>query len=153
MGVEIERKFLVPSLPSPLPPPREICQGYIADHPLRVVRVRTIDTQAFLTVKGKTVHTRRLEYEYPIPLEDARQMLHELCLKPLIEKKRYTLDYEGFEWTIDLFSGENQGLILAEIELAAEDQAFALPPWAGMEVSSDPRYFNANLISAPFSSW
>lgn len=153
MGVEIERKFLVKHLPPSLPAPLEICQGYITDAPERVVRVRTMNDRAFLTVKGKTVHNRRLEFEYPIPLTDARQMLDLICLRPLIEKKRYTLDYKGFEWTVDLFFGDNLGLVLAEIELQTQDQVFPIPPWIDREVSSDPRYFNANLISAPFSTW
>lgn len=153
MGVEIERKFLVTRLPSPLPCPEKICQGYICDHPRRVVRVRTMDGRAFLTVKGKTNHTARPEYEYPIPLDDAVQMLDKICLRPLIEKQRYTIDYQGFTWVVDRFSGENLGLVLAEIELEREDQQFPLPPWIGREVSLDPRYFNSNLIAAPYSTW
>lgn len=153
MGIEIERKFLVNFLPDFPSPPQTLCQGYITDDPERVVRIRTMDSQAFITVKGKTTGTRRLEYEYPVPPDEALQMLDRLCLRPLIEKKRYTLDHEGFQWTIDVFSGENAGLVLAEIELSSEDQGFPLPPWAGQEVSGDPRYFNSNLIAAPYSTW
>lgn len=153
MGFEIERKFLVTSLPCPLPRPENICQGYITDHPERVVRVRTMGSRAFLTIKGKTTRTVRREFEYPIPLDEAMQMLEQICIIPLVEKKRYTLNYENFEWTIDVFSGKNQGLILAEIELEAEDQAFSKPPWAGRDVSQDPRYFNSNLVASPFSTW
>ena len=153
MGIEIERKFLVQTLPSPRPRPQKIRQGYISDHPRRVVRIRTIDDRAYLTIKGKTSHTTRPEYEYPIPLDDARQMLDSICLSPLVEKERYTIDYRGFSWVVDRFSGENQGLILAEIELETEEQPFPFPPWIGREVSQDPRYFNSNLIAAPYCTW
>ncbi len=153
MGLEIERKFLVPELPSALPCPQHICQGYICDDPMRVVRIRAIDDRAYLTVKGKTEQTTRQEFEYSIPLEDARQLLSTICLRPVIEKDRFSIEYQGFLWVVDRFSGENAGLILAEIELETEDQAFALPPWIGQEVSQDPRYFNSNLIAAPYCSW
>jgi len=153
MGIEIERKFLVTTLPSALPRPQRICQGYICDDPGRVVRVRTMDDQAFLTVKGKTRHHTRPEYEYAIPPDDARQMLDSLCLRPLIEKERYTIGFQGFSWVVDQFSGENQGLVLAEIELETPDQFVPFPPWIGREVSQDPRYFNSNLIAAPYATW
>lgn len=153
MAIEIEKKFLVPSLPPELPQPLEICQGYISDRAQGVVRVRTMGEKGFITIKGKTRNASRLEYEYQIPLEDASQMLRETCLRPLVEKNRYTLIYKGFEWVIDVFKGENNGLMVAEIELEDPDQSFEKPPWAGDEVTHDPRYFNSNLIAHPFSTW
>lgn len=94
----------------------------------------------------------RLEFEYEIPVNDALEMLS-LCEKPLVEKVRYHLDFMGFEWIIDQFEGRNEGLVVAEIELATEDQKFQTPPWAGVEVTDDPRYLNSNLIKNPFQNW
>jgi adenylate cyclase len=117
------------------------------------VRVRIAGEQGFLTIKGKTQGISRLEFEYEIPLADAHTLLTELCEKPLIEKYRYLLDYEGFTWEIDEFLGDNAGLIVAEIELKSENQAFVQPDWLGEEVSHDPRYLNANLIRNPYKNW
>jgi CYTH domain-containing protein len=116
------------------------------------VRVRTRNEQAFLTIKGKTIHTSRVEFEYEIPYGEAISLL-KICEKPLIEKTRFVLEYQGKIWEIDQFEGENEGLIIAEIELTHEDEAFLLPSWIGMEVSHDARYYNAALIKNPFKSW
>ena len=154
MGQEIERKFLLAGDGW-----REGAQGvhyrqgYLSTHPDRNVRVRTKGEKATLTVKGRTQGISRLEYEYTIPLDDARGLLDLLCEKPLIEKVRYKVNYAGLEWVIDEFEGENQGLLLAEVELESEDQAVELPPWIGEEVSDDPRYYNANLVENPFTRW
>ena len=94
-----------------------------------------------------------MEYEYPIPLEDARVMLTQLCAQPIIEKKRYKITYEGFVWEVDEFFGDNAGLLVAEIELEAEEQVFVKPAWVGEEVSSDQRYGNASLVRNPYSAW
>lgn len=153
MALEIERKFLVSTLPPDLPSPVRICQGYILNHPERVVRIRTFGQDAVITIKAATEGLARLEYEYPIPLSDAREMLGTLCPDPPIDKERFTLDVNGMTWEIDRFLGENLGLVVAEIELEREGQAFDLPPWAGREVTHDPRYINANLIKRPYSAW
>ena len=118
----------------------------------RTVRVRTIEQKAFLTIKGISTGAKRAEFEYEIPLADALALL-ELCEKPIISKHRYKLDFEGMIWEIDEFHGENEGLIVAEIELESETQTFVLPNFIGKEVTGDTRYFNSNLIKHPFSKW
>lgn len=154
MAVEIERKFIVPALPNDLPRGKAIRQGYIQNEPGKTVRVRTKGDRGFLTVKGSTGEiTTRNEFEYEIPLADALELLDNFCEKPLIEKTRYTLSYNGFEWVIDEFYGDNQGLCMAEIELSSPGQPFDRPAWAGEEVTHDHRYFNASLIKHPFSTW
>jgi CYTH domain-containing protein len=117
------------------------------------VRVRTVGDKGFLTVKGISVGAARMEFEYEIPLKEADVMLNELCEKPLIEKKRYKISQDGFVWEIDAFLGENEGLVVAEVELESEDQAFAKPDWVGAEVTGDPKYFNVNLIRHPYNKW
>ena len=154
MGVEIERKFLVrderwKALGAGVP----IQQGYLSSHPERIVRVRIEGASAVLTIKGRTVGAARGEWEYPIPIEDARKFLADLCEKPLIEKIRYRILHVGMVWEVDEFSGENAGLVVAEIELDAEDQQFSKPDWIGDEVTHDSRYANANLRRNPFSNW
>jgi adenylate cyclase len=127
-------------------------QGYLNRDKARTVRVRIAGEEAFLTVKGISNGARRAEFEYPIPLWDARELLI-LCEQPLVEKYRRKILHEGFEWEVDEFVGENAGLVVAEIELPAEDAVFALPDWVGAEVTEDARYFNSSLSKAPFSSW
>lgn len=154
MAVEIERKFLVSSnawqgLGIGVP----YCQGYLTSAKGCTVRVRVAGPQAFLTIKGPTQGASRTEFEYEIPLGEAQEMLSSLAEKPLIEKVRYTLLDNGFTWEIDEFSGENTGLVVAEIELADENQHFPKPAWLGKEVTGDPRYYNSNLGKNPFSKW
>lgn len=115
--------------------------------------MRVAGDKGVLTIKGLSVGAVRAEYEYEIPLADADELLDGLCEKPIIEKTRSTIPYEGFTWEVDEFAGVNAGLIVAEIELTAEDQEFPRPDWIGAEVTDDPRYFNANLVSHPFSVW
>ena len=154
MGIEIERKFLLSADTwKELAQGTYYRQGYLNSQKERTVRVRTIGDTGFLTIKGISVGATRMEYEYEIPVEDARVLLSELCEKPLIEKKRYKIEFAGFIWEVDEFFGENEGLIVAEIELESEDQQFEKPEWVGKEVSGDPRYFNSSLIKNPFSSW
>jgi CYTH domain-containing protein len=154
MGVEIERKFILTGDEwRSLSRGTAYRQGYLNSQKERTVRVRTIDDKGFLTIKGISVGATRMEYEYEIPVEDANVLLDELCEKPLIEKKRYKIDFGGFVWEVDEFFGENEGLIVAEIELESEDQTFDKPSWVGDEVSGDSRYFNSNLIQHPYSSW
>ena len=146
MGVEIERKFLVVGESwRAAGRPTHIVQGYLTRDPERVVRIRTAGERAFVTLKGITRDTSRSEFEYPIPLADARQMLAELCLKPLLAKTRYEVDVGDLTWEIDVFEAPHAGLIVAEVELHAADHVFERPAWVGAEVTGDARYYNQNL--------
>jgi adenylate cyclase len=159
MGIEIERKFLVLNDDWK----KDDCkkdvigvffrQGYLASGKPCTVRVRLVGDKGFVTIKGTVTGISRSEFEYAIPAEDARQMLDTLCQQPLIEKTRYRIDYQGHIWEVDEFHGANQGLTVAEIELASETEGFAKPQWLGKEVSADPRYFNSSLVKHPFSEW
>lgn len=154
MGVEIERKYLVKGTDWKEAARGQFYrQGYLSSHPDRTVRVRTVEDQAYLTIKGKTSGASRPEYEYPIPYPDAIELLNHLCEKPVIEKVRYKIAYQGLLWEVDEFQGENQGLVVAEVELIDENQAISLPPWIDREVTTDKRYYNANLFKHPFSQW
>lgn len=154
MGLEIERKFLVRDEEwRSLGQGVLLRQGYLSSAPERVVRVRVEGDSAMLTIKGKSRGATRSEWEYPIPLEDARAFLDGLCERPIIEKKRYRIPHAGMVWEVDEFFGENAGLVVAEIELESEDQAFSKPEWVGEEVTHDARYFNANLLKHPYSTW
>ena len=154
MPKEIERKFLITNNGyKPGSSKRLIRQGFLSNRKEAVVRVRIIDNEAFLTIKGPTKVSTRLEYEYAIPIEEAGEMLSLLCERPLIEKYRYIVDFEGFTWEVDEFLGENEGLVVAEIELEHESQEFPKPGWLGDEVTDDQRYYNANLIKNPYKSW
>lgn len=154
MAAEIERKFLVKDDSwRGLGEGSHYRQGYLSTQPDRTVRVRVAAGKGFLTIKGRTVGATRAEYEYAIPLQDADAMLDELCERPLIEKTRYRIGYQGQIWEVDEFEGENAGLVVAEVELATADQVVALPDWVGEEVTTDPRYYNANLIANPYSRW
>ena len=154
MPQEIERKFLVKSkdwrVPGTGTPYR---QGYLSTVPERTVRVRLIRDKGYLTIKGISVGATRAEYEYEIPAGEASEMLDKLCERPLIEKTRYRVEYQGLTWEIDEFDGDNAGLIIAEVELDEEDQAVMLPDWVGKEVTDDRRYYNANLIANPYKRW
>ncbi|MFN7981807.1 MAG: CYTH domain-containing protein [Vicinamibacterales bacterium] len=151
---EIERKFLVVNDTWRAAAVGVLYrQGYLSSVTERVVRVRTAGSAAFLTIKGRTSGVTRLEFEYPIPLEDANRMLDELCERPLIAKTRYRVPWAGFTWDVDEFHEENSGLVIAEIELPSEATRFERPPWVGHEVSDDPRYFNTSLALRPFTTW
>jgi adenylate cyclase len=153
VGQEIERKFLVDVARwRPAGPGVAFRQGYLNSHPERVVRVRLEGDAAKLTIKGLTSGVTRLELEYPIPSADAEQLLA-LCERPLIEKVRHTEQHAGKTWEIDVFGGENEGLVLAELELSSEDEPFTAPPWVREEVSHDGRYYNANLVREPYRTW
>jgi len=154
MAKEIERKFLVDrrKLP-PLRSPLNITQGYIPGAATATVRIRISNDKAFLTLKGKADGLTRSEFEYAVPPADARQMLEEFCYASFIEKKRYLIPYEGHIWELDIFEGENEGLMIAEIELSSENETFSMPAWITKEVSSDPRYRNSSLIVHPYSVW
>lgn len=159
MGQEIERKFLVSGDMWRSGRCMIIRQGYLSVEKTCTVRVRTkadvatAVTHAYFTIKGKTEGAVRAEYEYEIPVADANELLEQLCRQPLIEKQRYTVQYEGMTWEVDEFFGENRGLIVAEIELERADQEFARPPWLGEEVTDDHRYFNAALSQRPYGQW
>ena len=152
--VEIERKFLVKddSWRSQAEGTK-YRQGYLNRDKERTVRVRTIHDKGFLAVKGMTEEGTRREYEYQIPLVDAETLLEEICEKPLIEKNRYKITIGGVTWEVDEFFGENEGLIVAEVELENKAQVFDKPAWIGKEVTRDTRYFNSNLIKTPYSKW
>jgi len=154
MGKEIERKFLVTGDAwRSLGPGTLMQQGYLSTDLERVVRVRLEGDDASLTIKGRAVGATRGEWEYPIPKQDAEEMLAQLCQRPLIEKTRYRIMHEGMLWEVDEFLGDNEGLVVAEIELISEDQPFAKPGWIGDEVTGDARYYNANLLMRPYSAW
>lgn len=155
MATEIERKFLVASdaWRADAVASRVIVQGYFSGTPACSVRVRIADGHATLNIKGLTIGARRSEFEYPVPLTDARQMLQEFCAGRTVEKTRHLLDYAAMRWEIDVFSGANTGLVTAEIELEEESSAFARPPWLGDEVTDDPRYYNQCLAERPYESW
>ncbi len=154
MAKEIERKFLVRGEGwRSLAKGTLYRQGYLNSAKERTVRIRTAGDAAFITVKGLSVGATRSEFEYEIPVDDARAMLDVLAEKPLIEKRRYKIPAGSLTWEIDEFLGDNAGLIVAEIELASETQEFEKPAWLGEEVTGDPRYFNSNLIKNPFKRW
>lgn len=154
MGQEIERKFLLrdetwrKSAPSAL-----YRQGLLTPGPPASVRVRIMGDRAMLNIKESTLDISRREFEYPLPLEDAEEILEQLCVGSLIEKTRHFVQFGGMTWEIDEFHGANEGLIVAEIEIESRDQEIEIPSWAGEEISGDPRYLNANLAFHPYSQW
>ncbi len=154
MGVEIERKFLVGGDAwRTLGQATLLRQGYLSTDAARTVRVRIDGGHAFLTIKGKSVGASRGEWEYPVPVPDAAELLDGLCQQPLVEKVRRRIAIGPHTWEVDEFLGANAGLVVAEIELASEDEAFEKPDWLGREVTGDARYFNSNLIRQPYSQW
>ena len=153
MGIEIERKFLLAGDDwRALGEPVLLRQGYLSAQRERVVRVRIEGDGAYLTIKGASTGATRGEWEYPIPLDDAAALLA-LCEQPLVEKFRSRIAFAGNVWEVDEFLGANQGLLVAEIELASEEQPFDRPAWIGREVTDDARYYNSSLVRHPFSSW
>jgi CYTH domain-containing protein len=154
MAKEIERKYQV-KLEAWVAqgPGTHFKQGYLNTQKERVVRVRLEGSEAKLTIKGITTGVTRAEFEYGIPVEDAVLLLENLCEQPLIDKHRHREEHNGRLWEIDVFHGQNEGLVVAEIELASENELIILPAWAGAEISSDPRYFNSNLLKHPYRTW
>lgn len=146
MALEIEHKYLVvdASYREMATGKVEIRQGYLSRAASCVVRVRIFGDCAFITVKGKTAGDTRLEYEYSIPADDAREMLT-LCSGNIIAKTRYIVPYEGFTWEVDEFAGHHEGLAIAEIELPSSDTHYQRPPFVGENVTGNPRYYNSNL--------
>ncbi|MGI9335667.1 MAG: CYTH domain-containing protein [Gammaproteobacteria bacterium] len=155
MTVEIERKFLVTGEDwrARSGPGCDLRQGYLTTNAECTVRVRISGNEAWLTVKGATSGISRREFEYAIPLADAEAMLEVLCPGGLVEKTRHKVQHGSHEWEVDVFAGANAGLVLAEVELSAENEPFDRPPWVAREVSHDARYFNAELLRHPYTSW
>ena len=154
MGIEIERKFLVKNDDwRELGEGELFRQGYLSTDIERTVRIRTIRHRGYLTIKGISKDSRRNEFEYDIPFEEANWMLDTLCKRPLIEKTRYKIKDKDLIWEVDEFWGENEGLILAEVELISADQSISIPDWIGREVTENAAYYNANLVKHPYSQW
>lgn len=153
MALEIERKFLVdPEKWKPDGKGKQLVQVYLSVGPGSSVRVRIKSGRAFLTIKGRSESIARPEFEYEIPVEDARELI-KLAVSGVVEKIRYEVDYGGFVWEVDVFQGKNAGLLMAEIELESENQVFPQPEWLLTEVSGDGRYFNSYLSVHPFQEW
>ncbi len=154
MGQERELKFLVISDAwRQGAQGKRYTQGYLSTDKNRTVRVRVVEDTAFLTIKGLKTGDTASEYEYRIPLKDAKEMLENLCLHHQIEKTRYRVKYGGYVWEVDEFHGDNTGLVLVEVELQPGDELPDKPEWVGKEITQDPGYFNANLSQNPFSKW
>jgi adenylate cyclase len=154
MGTEIERKFLVVGDAwRSLAEGTHYRQGYLSSVKERTVRVRQAGDTGTLTIKGVPVGATRPEYEYEIPADEAHEMIDHLCETPIIEKNRYRIPHGDVTWEVDEFLGVNKGLVVAEVELDSEDQTFERPDWIGQEVTANPKYFNANLVARPFSTW
>ncbi|WPQ63519.1 CYTH domain-containing protein [Chitinophaga sancti] len=155
MAQEIERKFLLNlSLWQQVEKPKgeHFRQGYLVTDPQKTIRVRLTDTSGYLTIKGISVGATRLEYEYEIPLTEAKELLDNFAVSEL-SKIRYTINYHNKIWEVDEFLGANEGLLVAEIELQSEDEAFDLPAWVTKEVTGEEKYYNANLTTHPYKSW
>ena len=154
MAIEIERKFLIKEKPFSIAKRSlKINQGYIINEKSKVIRVREKGDDYFLTIKGNNIGISRLEYDFPISKEDAKELIFHFCKTTLIEKTRHYIKYKGHTWEVDEFHGKNNGLIVAEIELESEDEKFEIPDWVGEEVTQDDRYYNMNLAIHPFTSW
>ena len=155
MGIEIERKFLMnpekwEHLEKPLG--EFYRQGYLLTDPTKTIRVRQTSEQGFLTIKGISVGATRKEYEYEIPLEEAKELLDQFSVAEL-SKIRYKISIGNHVWEVDEFSGKNAGLIVAEIELTSEDEDFEIPDWIGREVTGAEKYYNSNLVTEPYENW
>ncbi|MCU0301411.1 MAG: CYTH domain-containing protein [Candidatus Nanopelagicales bacterium] len=160
MGMEVERKFIVDSdaWREHVTDAVHIVQGYLtqpgnAQPGMATVRVRTKGDRAFLTIKGPSRGIARTEFEYEIPVADARSMLDELAQGPVVDKVRHLVPVGDHVWEVDVFAGANAPLVMAEVELAGPAEPFAMPAWAGRDVSDDPRFYNANLSRVPYSTW
>lgn len=154
MAQEIERKFRIANddWRAMATSSSSLKQGYLSSSEEATVRVRLEDNLGTLTIKSKTKGITRNEFEYAIPAQEAKELLM-LCKGPLIEKIRYRILQENHTWEIDVFEGDNDGLIIAEIELTSEDDYFVKPQWLGEEVSGDSRYYNSNLATHPYVNW
>ena len=155
MAIEIERKFLLndESWRKSADAGTRFRQGYLIGAERASVRVRIEGDRANLNIKSATLGIHRQEYEYPIPLDEAKELLDTLCEQPQIIKTRYLVPYGDHTWEIDVFDGDNAGLVVAEVELTSEDELFEHPPWIGEEVSGDTRYYNVCLVNHPYKDW
>jgi len=153
MALEIERKFLVDTARwSPSDEGTRMVQAYLSAFPSPTVRVRIAGEKSFLTIKGRSRTIARPEFEYEIPVNDALEMI-KMAISSPVEKTRYKASIGGLIWEIDVFSGENEGLVIAEVELKTIDQEITLPDWILEEVSMDGRYYNSYLSAHPFREW
>ncbi|TCD15737.1 CYTH domain-containing protein [Pedobacter psychrodurus] len=155
MGKEIERKFLIDQQKwnnLSKPEGKLFRQGYLLSDKDKTVRVRATETKGFLTIKGQTIGATRMEYEYEIPVAEAIELLDNFSLSEL-SKTRYEISFSGKLWEVDVFLGDNKGLIVAEIELESEDETFDLPDWVSKEVTEEEKYYNSNLTVTPFKDW
>ena len=153
MPLEIERKFLVDTRKwNPTVGGTRLVQAYLSIDPNPTVRIRIAGEKAFLTIKGRSKTISRPEFEYEIPVNEAQEMM-KLAISSSVEKIRHKIIHAGFLWEVDVFSGKNEGLVIAELELESEDQAFPQPDWLLTEVSGDRRYYNSYLSEHPFREW
>ena len=155
MAKEIERKFRVrdDTWRDQIEKSIHQVQGYLGSAESCSIRIRISDDKASLNIKSATLGITRSEYDYAIPVDEAREILDQLCVKPIIEKTRHIVRVGRHVWEIDEFAGDNSGLIVAEVELSSTDEAFEKPAWAGEEVSDDPRYYNVCLVEHPYKDW
>ena len=155
MAIEIERKFLVANNTWRTAVQRSVLmrQGYLAGSAECSIRIRLSDEQAHLNIKSATLGIQRTELEYLVPRADAELMLASLCGTRTLEKTRHFVMHQAHLWEIDEFHGANAGLIVAELELDADDEVFSRPSWLDAEVSDDPRYYNSCLVEQPFKDW
>jgi len=155
MAIEIERKYLVKKelwMLLEKPVPFYIRQGYLHSDSMKTIRVRICDDSGFITIKGATTGISRLEYEYAIPSNEAKELLDKMTSSEL-SKYRYNITINEKIWEVDVFEGANEGLIIAEIELLSENETFELPEWIDIEVSHDPKYSNSSLSKTPYKNW
>lgn len=155
MAIEIERKYRISndSWRDEVHESHRIRQGYLATTDRSSTRVRVSGQQATINIKQAIPGTTRLEYEYVIPISDAKELLDKLCERPLLEKTRHIIIHGDITWEIDEFHGDNQGLIIAEVELTSEKQGFTQPQWLGDEVTNEVRFYNVSLLSEPYCQW
>lgn len=154
MPKEIERKFLIDeSLLGELKDGETIKQGYFPTLNKTVIRARLKGNKGYITIKGQKVGISRPEYEYEIPFKDAQEIIEKLCENLVIEKTRYKIKHAGHIWEIDVFEGDNKGLIVAEVEMKDENEKVQLPNWTTNEVTDDFRYSNSNLVKYPYRFW
>ena len=154
MAIEIERKFVVKKIPKDeIKDSHYIKQGYIVSDMHKVIRVRQKKDDFFITIKGNKTGISRYEFEYKIPKKDADQLFKNFCKEGIIEKTRHYIEHKGHTWELDVFHGENEGLIVAEIELKSEKETFSIPNWVDKEVTNEKKYLNVNLMSNPYNMW
>ena len=155
MATEIERKFLVinDDWRGIVESEMQIVQAYLGNNEFSSTRIRIQDDKANINIKSATLGISRTEFEYDIPVVDAQLIIDDLCIKPVIAKTRFIVEHMNHTWEIDVFSGDNEGLIVAEIELSSPDEAFEKPSWLGEEVSNDARYYNVCLVRNPYKTW